>query len=84
MTGVSFVGTIAAGTLLAQISKIPVFASNALLGTQVLYLAAAMGLMAFVGSVVGKRLSGKVSDRWFLVVVEVLLVLSGVALIALG
>ncbi len=84
MTGVAFVGTIAAGTLLAQISKIPVFASNALLGTQVLYLAAAMGVMAFVGSVVGKRLSGKVSDRWFLVVVEILLVLSGIALLALG
>ncbi len=84
LTGVGFVGTTAAGVLLTQLPKIPVFASTALLGTQVLYLAAAMGVMAFVGSVVGSRLSGKVSDRWFLVVVETLLVLSGIALIALG
>ena len=82
-TGVGFVGTTAAGVLLTQLPKIPVFASTALLGTQVLYIAAAMGVMAFVGSVVVKRISGKVSDRWFLAIVETLLVLSGIALIAL-
>ncbi len=74
LTGVAFVGTTAAGVLLTQLPKIPVFASNALLGTQVLYIAAAMGVMAFVGSVVGKRISGKVSDRWFLAGVETLIV----------
>ena len=76
-------GTTAAGVLLTQLPKIPVFASTALLGIQVLYIAAAMGVMAFVGSVVGKRISGKASDRWFLAIVETLLVLSGIALIAL-
>ena len=84
LTGVAFVGTTAAGVLLTQIPKIPVLASNALLGTQVLYIAAAMGVMAFAGSVVGKRISGKVSDRWFLIGVETLLVLSGIALIVQG
>ena len=84
LTGAAFVGTTAAGVLLTQLPKIPVFASNALLGTQVLYIAAAMGVMAFAGSVVGKRISGKVSDRWFLVGVETLLVLSGIALIVQG
>ena len=84
LTGAAFVGTTAAGVLLTQLPKIPVFASNALLGTQVLYIAAAMGVMAFAGSVVGKRISGKVSDRWFLIGVETLLVLSGIALIVQG
>jgi hypothetical protein len=32
---------------------------------------------------VGKRISGKVSDRWFLIGVQTLLVLSGIALIVL-
>ena len=84
LTGVAFVGTTAAGVLLTQIPKIPVFASNALPGTQVLYIAAAMGVMAFAGSVAGKRISGKVSDRWFPIGVETLLVLSGIALIVQG
>ena len=84
LTGAAFVGTTAAGVLLTQLPKIPVFASNALLRTQVLYIAAAMGVMAFAGSVVGKRISGKVSDRWFLIGVETLLVLSGIALIVQG
>ena len=84
LTGVAFVGTTAAGALIAQLPKIPVFASNALLGTQVLYIAAAMGVMAFVGSVVGKQISGKVPERWFLAFVETLLVLSGLALIVQG
>ena len=84
LTGVEFVGTAAAGVLLTQLPKIPVFASNALLGAQVLYIAAAMGVIAFAGSVVGNRISSKVSDRWFLAVVEFLLVLSGIALIVRG
>ena len=81
LTGVGFVGTTAAGVLLTQLPKIPVFASNALLGTEVLYIAAAMGVMAIAGSIVGKRISGMVSERWFLAFVETLLVLSGLALI---
>ena len=74
-------GTVAASALITQLPKIPVFASNALLGIEVLYLAAVMGVMAFVGSIVGKQISGKVSERWFLAFVETLLVLSGLALI---
>ena len=84
LTGVGFVGTVAASALITQLPKIPVFASNALLGIEVLYLAAVMGAMAFVGSIVGKRISGNVSERWFLMGVETLLVLSGIALIVQG
>ena len=84
LTGVGFVGTVAASALITQLPKIPVFASNALLGIEVLYLAAVMGVMAFVGSIMGKRISGKVSERWFLAFVETLLVLSGLALIVQG
>ena len=84
LTGVGFVGTSAAGILLTQLPKIPVFASNALLGAQVLYIAAVMGVVAFAGSFVGNRISSKVPDRWFLALVESLLVLSGIALIVRG
>jgi len=63
LTGVGFVGTTAAGILLTQLPKIPVFASNAVLGTQVLYISAAMGVMVFADSIVGKRISGMVCER---------------------
>ena len=84
LTGVGFVGTSAAGIVLTQLPKISVYASNALLGTQGLYIAAAMGVSAVAGSVVGNRISSKIPDRWFLAVVESVLVLSGIALIVRG
>ena len=57
---------------------------DALANGMILYIAAAMGAIALAGSVVGNRLSSKVSERWFLALVESLLVLSGIALIVRG
>ena len=84
LTGTAFVGTAAAGILLTQLTKIPVYASNALLGPQVLYISAVLGVIAILGSFLGNRISSKVPDRWFLAVVESLLVVSGIALIVRG
>jgi len=84
LTGAAFVGTAATGILLTQLTKIPVYASNALLGAQVLYIAAVLGVIAILGSYLGNRISSKVPDRWFLAMVESLLVVSGIALIVRG
>ena len=54
LTGVGFVGTAAAGIVLTQLPKLSVYASNSLLGVQALYIAAAMGVSAVAGSVVGR------------------------------
>jgi uncharacterized membrane protein YfcA len=84
LTGVAFVGTSSAGILMTQLPKIPVFAGNHLFSAQVLFISAVASVMSFGGSLLGNRISGKLPERWFRLVVEALLVLSGIVLIIRG
>ena len=84
LTGVAFVGTSAATTVVTQVSKMAVFRATDLLGMQVLLIGVALGVVGFSGAYLGRRVSKRASKRVFQLIVEGLLIIGSILLLITG
>ena len=73
----AFVGTEAVCALGMHLSRSVAFARYALLGWDTVALGCVLGSTMFAGAWVGRRLLEHMSDRAFVAIIEVLLLLSG-------
>ena len=77
----AFVGTMALATLAISAAKLPVYGGYALLDRRALLIALALGAIMMVGGLIGAAIARRVSDRFFVVAIEVLIALGGVLLL---
>ena len=80
----AYVGTSAFNVLAMQVPRLSVYGSDGLLGTRTLSIGVGIGLVAFLGSYVGRTIVGQMSARLFLTMVEGILVLSGLLFVLRG
>lgn len=73
----AFIGTEAACALIMHGAKIAAYGSGSLLTLRVILLGAALTPATLAGAWVGKRIVGKISDRAFVIIVEISLVGAG-------
>jgi len=73
----AFVGTEAVCALGMHVSRSVAFARYALLGWETVALGCLLGSTMFAGAWIGRRLLDRISDRVFLILIEVLLLVSG-------
>tara|TARA_B100000809_G_scaffold245376_1_gene272286 strand:+ start:154 stop:861 length:708 start_codon:yes stop_codon:yes gene_type:complete len=81
LTGMAYVGTSSAAMLFAQTPKLFVYRGNDLLGTEVLAVGLALGVMGFLASYIGRWIAKRASARLFEYLVEGLLIGGGVLLL---
>lgn len=74
----AFIGTEAACALIMHAAKIGGYGAGNLLTGRVLLLGAALTPATIAGAWVGKRIVGRISDRVFVVIVEIGLVIAGI------
>lgn len=84
LTRNAFVGTIAAGTFLVNVTKVVVYGSFSLLDSDLLILGVGIGLIMAVGAFAGAFIVKRVSDNAFKFIVEGVMVLSGATLLIQG
>lgn len=84
LTGVAFVGTSAATTVVMQLSKMAVFGTTNLLSLPVLLIGAALGVAGFCGAYLGRWVSKRASKQTFQLIVEGLLIIGGILLLITG
>ena len=77
----AFVGTMAAGMTIINLVKIGMYGSFALLDASVLVLAGALGSIMVVGAYVGGMIANRVSDKAFVVIVEIVIVAAAISLL---
>ena len=77
----AFVGTMAVATLGISAAKIPVYSGYSLLEGRTLTIALILGAIMMVGGLIGGAIARRVSDRFFVVAIEVLIAFGGVALL---
>jgi uncharacterized membrane protein YfcA len=80
----AFVGTVAVGTFFVNVTKATVYGSFSLLNADLLIAAAAVGLVMAAGAYAGAYIVKRVSDNAFKVIVEAVMVVSGVVLLIQG
>ena len=80
----SFVGTVAAATILVNLTKMGVYGGYSLLNNDLLLAAIAVGLVMAVGGYAGAQIVRGVSDRAFKYMVEVVMVFASVILLISG
>jgi uncharacterized protein len=73
----AFVGTEAVCALGMHLSRSVAFARYALLGWETVALGCLLGGTMFAGAWIGRRLLDRISDRVFLILIEILLLVSG-------
>jgi len=73
----AFVGTEAVCALGMHVSRSVAFARYALLGWETVALGCLLGSTMFAGAWIGRRLLDRISDRVFLILIEILLLVSG-------
>ncbi|MEV4620715.1 sulfite exporter TauE/SafE family protein [Asanoa sp. NPDC049573] len=78
LTRAAYVGTEAASALVMHVTKIGVYGAGALLTRQVLLYGIALTPATVLGAWVGRTVVGRISDRVFVLLVEVGLVAAGV------
>jgi uncharacterized protein len=83
LTRAAYIGTEAAGAVTMHLSKIAAYGAGDLLTRQVLLYGVALTPATLAGTWAGKRIVGRISDRAFVIVVEVGLLAAG-ALFLLG
>jgi uncharacterized membrane protein YfcA len=79
--GTSYIGTFSVIALVTQTIKLTVFGRANLLGPHVIGLGLLLGILAFVGSFLGRRLVGHLPERGFDLLVESVLGVSGLLLL---
>ncbi|MET8910134.1 sulfite exporter TauE/SafE family protein [Micromonospora sp. NPDC004551] len=78
----AYIGTEAASALSMHLSKIVAYGAGDLLGRQVLLFGIALTPAALAGTWVGRRIVGRISDRVFVICVEIGLVAAGLLFLA--
>jgi uncharacterized membrane protein YfcA len=78
LTRSAYIGTEAAGALTMHLSKIAAYGAGNLLTGRVLLYGAALTPATLAGAWVGRRIVGRISDRVFVLLVEIGLVAAGV------
>ncbi|MFC0860878.1 sulfite exporter TauE/SafE family protein [Sphaerimonospora cavernae] len=78
LTRAAYIGTEAASTLTMHLSKIAAYGAGDLLTVRVLLYGIVLTPSALAGGWVGKKIVGRISDRVFVVVVEIGLIAAGV------
>jgi uncharacterized protein len=84
LTRNAFVGTVAVGTFLVNVTKATVYGSYSLLDADLLIAAVGVGLIMAVGAYAGAFIVKRVSDNAFKVIVEAVMVISGLTLLVQG
>jgi uncharacterized membrane protein YfcA len=77
LTRAAYIGTEAAAAVTMHLSKIAAYGAGDLLTGRVLWFGAALTPATLAGAWVGRKLVGKMSDRIFVIVVEIGLVAAG-------
>ena len=80
----AYIGTEAMATVVFHVTKLGVYGGYALLGAGTLGIGAAIGVVMFAGSYVGKRLLSRVPESFFPYIVEGVMVLAGLTFIVCG
>ena len=62
-------------------AKLPVYGGYALLDRRALVIAISLGAIMMVGGLIGGAIARRVSDRFFVVAIEVLIAVGGVGLL---
>jgi uncharacterized membrane protein YfcA len=78
LTRAAYIGTEAAGALTMHLSKIAAYGAGDLLTGRVLFFGVALTPATLAGSWAGKRIVGRISERVFVILVEIGLVVAGV------
>lgn len=84
LTRNAFVGTVAVGTLLVNITKTGVYGSYTLFDRDALVIALSIGVIMAVGAYIGAKLVRRMPEAAFVWLVEGVMVISGVALLVRG
>jgi uncharacterized membrane protein YfcA len=77
----AYIGTEALSTVVIQVVKLTTYAGVAVLTPTALVVGAALAPLMILGSLTGKRLLDRASDRAFVMIVEAAMVVSGVAFV---
>lgn len=84
LTRNAFVGTVAVGTFLVNVSKAVVYGGYSLLDLRLVVIATAVGIVMGVGAYAGAYIVKRVSDNAFKLIVEAVMILSGLTLLVQG
>ncbi|MFC0007565.1 sulfite exporter TauE/SafE family protein [Micromonospora siamensis] len=84
LTGAAYVGTEAAAAVTLHLAKTAGYAAGGLLDGRVLALGAALTPATVLGAALGRRVVARISDRVFVTLVEVGLVVAGALLLIVG
>lgn len=82
LTRGAYIGTEAASAMVMHLTKTAVYGAGALLPTRVLLLGLALTPATIAGTWVGKKIADRIDQRWFVIIVEVTLVIAAVLLLA--
>ena len=80
----AFVGTSSFNVIVTQIPRLAVYGADGLLTLRTLIIGVAIGLIAFVGAYLGSLILRRVSVGAFPIIVEVVLIGTGILLIVRG
>ena len=80
----AFIGTSSLNVILIQLPRLAVYGADGLLTLRTLIIGVAIGLIAFVGAYIGSLILRRVSVGAFPIIVEVVLIASGILLIVRG
>ena len=84
LTRNAFVGTVAVGTFFVNVSKATVYGTYSLLNVDLLIAAASVGVIMAVGAYAGAYIVKRMPDSAFKLIVEAVMILSGLILLIQG
>ena len=80
----AFVGTSAVNILVTHVPRLAIYGGDGLLSVRTLAVGVAVGLVAFLGSYLGRLIVNRISSKAFPVIVEITIVAVGVLMIVRG
>jgi hypothetical protein len=80
----AYIGTEALATVTIHVTKLGVYGSYSFLTPDNLLVGFSIGVVAFLGSYLGRRILARVPDRIFPIIIESVLVISGALFLIRG
>jgi hypothetical protein len=80
----AYIGTEAAATVVMHVTKLVAYGIAALLSVAVLAVGLVMAPAMIAGSWIGKRIVDRLPERIFVAIIEVVLVVTGIAFLIFG
>lgn len=77
----AFIGTMAAGLILNSLVKVVVYATYSLFDVQAIYIGLLLGTIMIAGGYLGGMFVQRVSDKWFVYIVEAVIVVAAISLL---